>query len=91
MQHSTEEVIPITQRPAVLPHNYHSQLAQLAHYDDVGYDYQPSYEENVYKRSSNKKRQSNREDRYKKFTTVAQRMKSRMSAATESKNEETQA
>lgn len=90
MQHSNEEVIPITQRPAVLPHNYHAQLAQLANYDDtVGYEYQQSsYDENKFKRSSNRKRQSNRsrDDHNKKLKRVGQRMKSRMALLNEAEH-----
>lgn len=85
LQHSNEDIIPITQRPAVLPHNYHAQLAQLTNYDDTaGYEYQqPSYDENEFKRSSNRKRQSNRsrDDHNKKFKRVAQRMKSMMATS----------
>lgn len=83
--------VAITQRPAVLPQNYHAQLAgqlgsHIAQYNDHnGYDYSGSTEasdEYLYKRNSNKKRQSNanREDQYKKFTKLANRMKSRMNS-----------
>lgn len=78
----------ITQRPAVLPHNYHAQAPenQQTHYDEnQGYEYPAPTEtpDNfLYKRNSSKKRQSiKREDQYKKFTNLANRMKSRMKAA----------
>lgn len=83
--------VSITQRPAVLPQNYHAQLAgQLGgHYGQYNgvqsYDYSGSTEasdEHLYKRNSNKKRQSlqNREDQYKKFANLANRLKSRMNS-----------
>lgn len=84
--------VAITQRPAVLPQNYHAQLAgqigsQIAQYTNGhGYDYAGSTEasdEYVYKRNSNKKRQSiqNRDDQYKKFKNLANRMKARNSSS----------
>lgn len=80
----------ITQRPAILPHNYHAQYPQLAnnHYsDDLGYDYastEASEDDTLYKRNSNKKRRQsvqNRDDQVKKFKNLANRMKSRKNAA----------
>lgn len=74
-------------------------MAQLAHYgDELSFDYAttPAEDDNLYKRSSitnNKKRQSiqTREDRYRKFTTLAHRMKSRMTAVTPANSEEVKA
>lgn len=87
--------VTITQRPAVLPHNYHAQVPQLAHYDDnQGYEYSTQSEENhLYRRNSSRKRQSNqnREDQMKKFKRLANRMKSRMTAARQTNPEQVQA
>lgn len=75
--------IAITQRPAVLPYNYHAQVTHQ-YGDDLNNEYSSTEasDDNLYKRSSNQKRQSiqNREDQYKKFTKLANRMKSRMLA-----------
>lgn len=96
--------VPITQRPAVLPYNYHAQLHQLAHYgQDLGYDYgtqsaeedqlqhhEHHEDEGLYKRNSNKKRRQSisREDRYRKMVNIAQRMKSRMTAVKQTKDDQ---
>lgn len=86
--------VSITQRPAVLPHNYHAQLP-LSHYDDQqGYEYSTeTVDNNLYKRNSNRKRQSlqNREEQVKKFKRLAKRMKSRMAAAKHADPEQVQA
>lgn len=66
----------------MLPHNYHAQLASSGHYDDdQSYDYSTeASDDHLYKRNSNKKRQSiqNREAQVKKFESLANRMKLRM-------------
>lgn len=75
----------------MLPQNYHAQFAgqfgnHLAQYNNAhDYDYSSSTEasdEHLYKRNTNKKRQSirNRDDQYKKFTNLANRMKARMNS-----------
>lgn len=86
--------VAITQRPALLPHNYHAQYPQLTnnYNDDLGYDYASTEasDENLYKRSSNKKRrqsQLNREEQVKKFKNVANRMKSRLNSARQTDSE----
>lgn len=89
-EHEAEGYVANTDQPAVIPNNYHAQLAQLAHYtDEINYNYNDDNQS--YKRSTtNTKRQSNqnREDRYKKFTNIAQRMKSRMASSEQQKPEE---
>lgn len=86
--------VSITQRPQILPHNYHAQYPQLTnnYNDDLGYDYASTEasDENLYKRNSNKKRrqsQLNREDQVKKFKNVANRMKSRLNSARQTDSE----
>lgn len=76
--------LAITQHGAVLPHNYHAQLATGHYDDDQSYDYSTeASDDHLYKRNSNKKRQSiqNREDQVKKFESLANRMKLRMRSA----------
>lgn len=93
--------VTITQRPAVLPHNYHAQLAASGHYldssaddqiqDDYSTEAYDEQQQHLYKRNSNKKRQSvqNRDDQVKKFETVANRMKMRMKSVRSSKSADT--
>lgn len=87
--------VGITPRPDVIPHNYHADYPanQLANYDESdGHGYEQSVPteqlqepsaDYVYKRSSNKKRRrqssKNRDEQYKKFSNLANRMKSRTS------------
>lgn len=87
--------VAITPRPDVIPHNYHADYPanQLSNYDesnDHGYEQSVPTEQlteptadYVYKRSSNKKRRrqssKNRDEQYKKFSNLANRMKSRTS------------
>lgn len=87
--------VAITPRPDLIPHNYHADhpANQLTNYDDSdGHGYEQSAPtehlsepsaDYVYKRSSNKKRRrqshKNRDEQYKKFSNLANRMKSRTS------------
>lgn len=88
-----QSTVAITQRPAVLPHNYHAQLP-LGHYDDdQGYEYSTqTLDDHLYKRNSSRKRQSlqNREDQVKKFKRLAKRMKSRMTTTKQTNSEQVQ-
>lgn len=85
--------VAITQRPAILPHNYHADLNDADHYNN-GYNYstESTEDNNLYKRNSNRKRQStqSRDDQMKKFKRLANRMKSRMTATKQTNSQQVQ-